>query len=90
MYAFIDESGDTGKSKRSSHNFIITAIVVDNITQIERLAKKVYKTKVLDKHKSNQLHATKNTEKVRDAIINNLNKLEYAVFTLTTKIILKV
>ena len=85
MYAFIDESGDTGKSKKSSKNFVIVAIVVESNVKLERLAKKVYKTKVLNKHKFNQLHAAKDTEKVRDAIINNLNKIEYSVFYTNNK-----
>lgn len=77
MFAYIDESGDTGKSKKSSKSFITTSIVVEDELILPRLARNVFKKKVYYKDKVNQLHASKDTYKVHNAILKELEKLSY-------------
>ncbi len=85
MIAYIDESGDTGLSKKSSKSFILTAIIVSDTISLERIARKVFRTKIKNKSKSNQLHANKDTEKVHKAIIKELDKIEYKVLVQNDK-----
>ncbi len=70
--AYSDESGDTGLSKKSSRNFVLAAIISRDENILTRMAKKIFKTKVLYKNKVNQLHANKDTDKVHKAIIKSI------------------
>ena len=67
MIAYIDESGDTGNSRKSTVNFILTAICVNDDNILPHIAKKVFSKKVINKNKSNQLHASKDNEKIKNA-----------------------
>lgn len=51
MYIYIDESGDTGYTKKSTRYFILTAVIVDDSFVLRRTAKNVHKGK-RDKKKS--------------------------------------
>jgi hypothetical protein len=57
MYIFLDESGDLGFSKRSSRWFVIAVIVTRDSTQIERIAKKIWKTLRKKNKRMGELHA---------------------------------
>lgn len=79
MYAYIDESGDLGKSNKSSKNFILTAIIVQNEDLLPRISRKIFTRKVIYKNKVNQLHANKDTNIVRKAMIKEINKIDYEI-----------
>jgi hypothetical protein len=74
-YIYIDESGDTGYTKKSTKYFILTAVMVDNPFVLRRIAKSVYKTKI-DKEKSNMLHAYSENRKTKNILIKKLNNTE--------------
>ncbi len=89
MYAYIDESGDTGLSKKSSKNFILSAVLVKDENILARIARKVFKLKVLNKRKSNQLHAKQDTDGTRKAILKMLNTVDYEAYYVNDKNYLK-
>ncbi len=71
MHAFIDESGDTGVSKKSSKYFVLTAVFCANKSKLEKDIKK-YLRKLLkiNKNRSHYFHAYKETDKVKSKIID--------------------
>ncbi len=71
MYAYIDESGDTGYTKKSTRYFILTAVIVDDPFILRRVAKNAYRVKV-NKSQYNILHAHMETEKVKSKIIESI------------------
>ena len=71
MYAYIDESGDTGYTKKSTRYFIVTALIVEDPFVLRRIAKNVYKYN-LDNKKLNILHANKETRSVKNKLIKML------------------
>ena len=73
-YIYIDESGDTGYTKKSTRYFILTAVIVGDPFVLRRIAKNVYKTKI-DKKSNGILHAYMETNKVRSKIINNIKDI---------------
>ncbi len=85
MYAYIDESGDTGQSRKSSKNFILTVIIVSDVRTLDRLSKKVFSKKVKYKDKVNQLHANKDTDSVHKYIIKNLDQISYDILYINGK-----
>lgn len=78
-YGYIDESGDTGKSKKSSLNFILTAVLVNNENTLPHIARKVFRSKIKHKDRVNMLHANKNSESVHRAIIKQLKDIDYKI-----------
>ena len=74
-YIYIDESGDTGYTKKSTKYFIITAVMVDNPFILSRIAKSVYKSKV-SKKKGSMLHAHKETDRVKKQLIRELKNID--------------
>ncbi len=85
-YIYIDESGDTGYTKKSTRYFILTALIVDDIFVLRRIAKKVHKSKV-NKKKSSMLHAYKETNRVRDRLVKEIKSINIncIVFVLDKK-----
>ncbi len=67
MYIYIDESGDTGYTKKSTRYFILTAVIVDDPFVLRRIAKDVHKYN-LDTKKINMLHANKETNLVKNKL----------------------
>lgn len=85
MYAYVDESGDTGRSSKSSKNFILSAVIVKDENVLSRMARKIFKSKVLNKRKSNQLHATQDTESVHKITLKSLRSIDYEVLYINNK-----
>ncbi len=87
MHAYIDESGDTGNSEKSTKYFILTAFIVHDI-QVKSLEKEIkkYLIKLLKVHKNrpHYFHAYKEQEKTKKdllSIIHNYEcKVVYRVF----------
>jgi len=44
-YIYIDESGDTGYTKKSTRYFILTGVIVEDCFVLSRIAKEIYKHK---------------------------------------------
>ena len=80
MYIYIDESGDTGYTKKSTRYFILTAVIVDDPFVLRRIAKNVYKYN-LDTKKLNMLHASKEGRLVRDKLIKILQSMDICCVT---------
>jgi hypothetical protein len=72
-YIYIDESGNTGYTKKSTRYFIITSLIVEDTFVLGRIAKSVYKIKT-DKNKCNMIHAYMESAKIKHRLIE---KLEY-------------
>lgn len=70
-YIYIDESGDTGYTKKSTRYFILTAVMVEDSLVLERIVKKIHKTK-LDKDKAGILHAYKESVFTKKRFVNKL------------------
>ena len=86
LYIYIDESGDTGYTKRSTKYFMLTALTVDDIFILRRIAKRVHKGKK-DNKKENTLHAHRETNRIRGKLIQettNLN-IKCTAFVLNKK-----
>jgi hypothetical protein len=81
MYAYIDESGDTGRTKKSTKTFIVAAVIVLNEICLPRIARKIFKNKKRN-NSSNMLHAHKDTESTHKSILKELSKIKYS-FTYT-------
>jgi hypothetical protein len=74
-YIYIDESGDTGYTKKSTKYFILTAVMVDDPFILRRIAKSVHRGK-RDKKKANILHAHSETNQTKNKLIMSLKKSE--------------
>lgn len=64
-YVYIDESGDLGRSESSSRFVVIAAVVTEEPRRLEKLVRKVWRTKQ-HTHKHGELHAihaTRSTER---------------------------
>lgn len=72
-FVYIDESGDTGYTKKSSRYFIVTAIYTNNVQHLRKIVVATHRYKK-DKKKSNQLHANSETKRVKDKFAKELNK----------------
>lgn len=85
-YIYIDESGDTGYTKKSTRYFIFTSVIVDDPFVLRRVAKKVHKSKI-DKKKGNMLHAYRETNRIRDKMVKEIIKIntKCIVFVLDKK-----
>lgn len=84
MYIYIDESGDTGYTKKSTRYFILTAIMVDDPFVLRRIVKNVHKSKRNNK-KANTLHAHSETNRTKDKLIKILIETEIHCFISVVK-----
>jgi hypothetical protein len=75
MHIYIDESGDTGYTKKSTRYFILTAVIVDDPFVLRRIAKSVYRSKV-DKKKHNMLHSFRESDRVRLKLVHEIEGME--------------
>lgn len=73
-YIFIDESGDLGFKKASSKWFLFAVVIIDDSRALERIVKKVWKT--LKNKKSGELHATHDSNKTRQKLLEIVGDLE--------------
>lgn len=89
-YIYIDESGDTGYTKKSTRYFILTSVIVDDPFVLSRIAKSVYRSKV-DKGKHNMLHSYRETDRVRLKLVHEIEAIEITcvAFVLDKKKIFK-
>lgn len=80
---FIDESGDTGYTKKSTRYFIITAVITDDDVLLRRIVKNIHRSKS-NKKKGNILHAYKETDVIKSKITRKLieNNIKCLVFTI--------
>ncbi len=85
-YIYIDESGDTGYTKKSTKYFILTSLIIDNVFILRRVAKKVHKSKV-DNTKTAILHAYKETNRVRNKLVKEIKDIDISciIFVLNKK-----
>ena len=72
----IDESGDTGYTKKSSRYFIITAIHTTDFNVMRLIAKKIHRNKK-DKKKRNGLHAHFESYQTKHKLITLLKNQLY-------------
>lgn len=84
MYVYIDESGDTGYTKKSTKYFILTAVVVEDLFVLRRIAKNVHKGK-RDKKKANILHAYSEIDYIKNKLIKNLIYVDIQCFVIKIK-----
>jgi hypothetical protein len=73
-YIYIDESGDTGYTKKSTRYFILTAVMVDDPFVLQRVVKSVHKSKI-NKNKASILHAYKETDVTKNKFIKKLSEI---------------
>jgi len=85
-YIYIDESGDTGYTKKSTRYFILTGVIVEDCFVLSRIAKEIYKHKN-NKGKSNMLHAHGEENKIKYKLIKRLREfnIKCIVFVLDKK-----
>ena len=84
MDIYIDESGDTGYTKKSTRYFILTAVIVDDPFVLRRIAKSVHKGK-RDKKKANILHAYSEIDSTKNKLIKNLADIDIRCFVIKIK-----
>jgi hypothetical protein len=77
--AYIDESGDRGYTKKSTRYFMLTAVIVDDVLILRRMAKNIYKFKK-DKKRSGMLHAYNETNSIRKKIVKEMLGLDIKCF----------
>lgn len=82
MYVYIDESGDTGYTKKSTRYFILTAVMVDNPFVLRRIAKNVHHYN-LDKKRDGILHAYKENDLIKKRLTKILKRLDIKCFIFT-------
>lgn len=80
MYIYIDESGDTGYTKKSTRYFILTAVIVDDPFVLRRIAKVAHSYN-LDKKKLGILHANKESSGVKNKLIKYINSADIRCVT---------
>lgn len=76
-YVYIDESGDTGNTKKSSRYFIVTAIYTDDVVVLRRAVRDVCKS---EKIKSNQFHTCKESDRVKHKLLRKLCNIHIRCF----------
>ncbi len=74
-YTYIDESGDTGYTKKSTRYFILTAVIVFDPIIIRRVAKEMHSFK-LYKKKLIILHTNKESDVVKNKIMKKVIGLD--------------
>lgn len=76
MHIYIDESGDTGYTKKSTKYFILTAVVIDNPFVLNRIVKSIHKFKI-NKKKTNIIHSNAESYIVKNKLIKKLLALNH-------------
>ncbi len=76
MYIYIDESGDTGYTKKSTKYFILTAVIIDNPFVLNRIVGDIHKFKI-NKKKTNMIHSNTENYIVKNKLIKKLLALKY-------------
>lgn len=71
MYAYIDESGDTGYKKKSSRYFILTSVIVDDVFVLRRIAKDIHKFKI---DRSINFHTHKESKVVKNKLVHKITE----------------
>lgn len=79
-YIYIDESGDTGYTKKSTRYFILTAVIVDDPFVLRRIAKATHSYN-LDKKKLGIIHTNKESSSVKNKLIKYINNAEIKCVT---------
>lgn len=82
MNSYIDESGDTGKSKKSSKYFILTAFIIEEkyATKLQKDIKKYLRSLFkLNKKRPHYFHAYKETEQTKLNLLKIINKYEHII-----------
>lgn len=69
MYAYIDESGDTGYTKKSSRYFILTAVIVEDMSILRRIAKDIHSFKI---DRAISFHAHKESYVVKNKLAQKI------------------
>lgn len=76
---YIDESGDLGFSKNSCRYFIISALIIDNPDEPERLIKNIRRNKFRKELKNvNELKANNSSNELRNYVLNKINEFSGA------------
>jgi hypothetical protein len=85
-FTYIDESGDLGRSIRSSRYLVITAITTDNNRRLDKIVRKVWTSKQ-HKKDAGELHAIEATDSVRIKLLSLLDELNISItYTLIDKV----
>ena len=82
MYAYIDESGDTGYTKKSTRYFILTVILIDDPFVLQRVVKDIHKFKT-KKRRSHMIHSHREDDVVKNKLVKklvSLNRLQCKSF----------
>ena len=75
-YIFIDESGDLGFSLKSSRFFIISALIVGDPFQIDRIIKNMRRNKFKKELSSiNEIKANKSSPQIRKYLLEKINSI---------------
>ena len=70
MYAYIDESGDTGLTPKSSKFFTMTAVVVNDNLKLERDTRKYMLSLLkINKNRPKYFHAYKESIKTKKKLV---------------------
>lgn len=78
-YMFIDESGDLGFRKGSSKFLIISALIVDNPKQLDRIIKNMRRYSFRKELvKTNEIKANKSSKKIKIHMLQKLNFVDGA------------
>jgi hypothetical protein len=79
MHAYIDESGDTGNSEKSTKYFILTAFIIQDL-HIKNLEKDISKYLVklvkVNKKRLHYFHAYKERDKTKKDLLNIIHKYD--------------
>lgn len=73
-YLYIDESGDLGLGKGSSNFLILSALLIDNPADLDRIIKRMRRNKFKKElKKAQEIRANKSSDAVRRHMISQLN-----------------
>lgn len=85
LHICIDESGDTGYSKKSSKYFVVCAVAVENLDVLRRLARDMHRQKY-HKQKGSTLHAYAESTVIKNKLTK---KLDTVILTCSVCVIKK-
>lgn len=81
MYIYVDESGDLGFNEKSSKNFIIGFLIVENENQIKKVYSKIRKFKKNKKFNvRSYLHAHKEKKETIEFVLKEISKANIEIF----------
>jgi hypothetical protein len=86
-YIFLDESGDLGfdfKKKKTSRFFVITFLFAKEKKRLEKIVKKTFRgfSKAHRKHHPGILHATKESDRIRQKVLEHLCRLDVCILSI--------